>query len=189
MTDLKSQKQELREQARLHRERMVTDESDYERIIDVFFAEINPDKDKIMALYWPVKKEFDTRFLLDELVKRGFTCCLPKAYKEKRIMTFYEWTYETKMVEGEWGVSEPEEGEALQPDIVIAPLLMFDQKGYRLGQGGGHYDSTLEALRAQKEVQYIGIGYAEQAVLLKLPREEHDIPLDGMLTPQGLIEF
>ena len=187
--NLKSEKDNLREQARLHRDRMTIDESDFERVIDIFFADVNPPQDKIISLYWPVKREFDTRFLLDELVKRGFTCCLPKAVKETRVMTFYEWTHDTKMIEGAWGVPEPEDGKALQPDIVIAPLLMFDQKGYRLGQGGGYYDSTLEALRAQKEVQYIGIGYAEQAVLLKLPREEHDIPLDGMLTTQGLIEF
>ena len=189
MTDLKSQKQDLRTQARLHRERMNVDGLDFERVIDVFFAEINPSKDQVISLYWPVKKEFDTRFLLDELVKRGFTCCLPVASKETRVMRFIQWTHDTKMVEGAWGVPEPVGDTAVFPDIVVTPLLMFDQKGYRLGYGGGHYDATLEALRGQKEIQYIGIGYAEQAVLLKLPREEHDIPLDAMLTPQGLIEF
>ena len=189
MADLKSQKQQCREQARLHRDRLDVSEADFERVIDVFFAEINPDKDKIIALYWPVKKEFNTRFLLDELATQGYECALPVAGKESRVMKFLTWTHDTKMTQGIWNVPEPEAGEEVQPNIVLAPLLAFDQKGYRLGYGGGHYDATMEALRAQKQVQYIGIGYAEQAVLLKLPREEHDIPLDSMLTPQGLIEF
>ena len=187
--ELKSQKQTMRENARLHRERMNVDEADFERVVDVFFEKINPSKDKIISAYWPVKKEFDGRFLLDELVTRGYTCALPVATKENRVMSFVQWTHDTKMQDGAWGVPEPVDGNTLNPDIVLAPLLAFDQKGYRLGQGGGHYDSTITDLRTQKQVQYIGIGYAEQAVLLKLPREDHDIPLDAMLTPQGLIEF
>ncbi len=208
--DLKSQKQNMREQARLHRDRLNVDQSDFERVIDVFFEEFSPSKDKIIAAYWPVGKEFDCRFLLDELVKRGYQCALPVASKEcrsaparlrqseqsnkseqenHRVMGFVKWTHETKMKTGAWNVPEPEAGEELYPDIVLAPLLAFDQKGYRLGQGGGHYDSSLAALRERKPVTYIGIGFSEQAVLLKLPREAHDIPLDYMLTPQNVIDF
>ena len=70
MTDLKQEKQTMREQARLHRDRLDVDESIYESVIDVFFDTIKPSKDQIVSLYWPVRKEFDTRFLLDELVNR-----------------------------------------------------------------------------------------------------------------------
>ena len=48
---------------------------------------------------------------------------------------------------------------------------------------------TMADLRTKRDVTYIGIGYAEQAVLFKLPREEHDIQLDYMLTPQSVINF
>lgn len=189
MTELKSQKQEMREQARLHRDRLDVDETVYESIIEVFFNELDVSSDKIISLYWPVGKEFDGRYLMDELVKRNFTCVLPVASRETRVMKFRQWMHDTPMGNGDFGVPEPKEGVELLPDVVLAPLLAFDQKGYRLGQGGGHYDATLGNLREQKPVKYIGLGYAEQAVLLKLPREEHDIPLDAMLTPQGLIEF
>ena len=111
------------------------------------------------------------------------------ARKESRIMSFHRWTHDTKMVQGAFGVKEPENGDELLPDIVLAPLLAYDQKGTRLGQGGGHYDATLAYLRTQKPVKYIGLGDSRQAVLLKLPREDHDIALDAMLTPQGLITF
>ena len=187
--NLKQQKDNAREQARLHRERLDVDSTDYEKIIDVFFEAFEPSKDQVIALYSPVGKEFDCRYLMDELVTRGFRCALPVSDKNNRFMRFVEWVHDTKMKQGAFGINEPVNGNELTPDIVIAPLLAFDQKGYRLGQGGGYYDATMEHLRTQKDVTYIGIGYAEQAVLLKLPREEHDIPLDYMLTPQDVIRF
>lgn len=186
---IKTQKQTYREQARLHRERIEVDGADFEAVINVFLKDFSPAQDKIIALYWPVGTEFDCRFLMDELVKRGYRCVLPVAQKDSRVMDFREWSADAPLQKNIWGVPEPTKGERLSPDIVIAPLLAFDQKGYRLGQGGGHYDSTLEALRAEKQVTYIGIGYAEQAVLFKLPSEAHDIALDYMLTPQSVIKF
>lgn len=189
MNDLKHQKQEAREFARAHREQMIIDDTDYEAVVDIFFQEFKPNKDQIISLYWPTAREFDSRFLLDELVNQGFQCALPVAKKDDRIMTFYKWTHDTKMEKGALGILEPQDSEKLIPDIVIAPMLAFDQKGYRLGQGGGYYDATMEALRKDKEITYFGLGFAEQAVLFKLPREEHDIPLDFIITPKGVINF
>ena len=42
---------------------------------------------------------------------------------------------------------EPVGEQALEPDIFIVPMLSFDRRGYRLGQGGGYYDATLSAYR------------------------------------------
>ncbi len=189
MNAIKQQKQTYREHARLHRDRLDIDQTDFEAIIDVFFKNFTPAKDQIIALYWPIGKEFDCRFLMDELVNQGYQCALPYMTKNERVFQFAKWDHDTKMHDGVLGIPEPESPTPIQPDVVLSPLLAFDQKGYRLGQGGGHYDATISALRALKEVQYIGIGYAEQAVLLKLPREAHDIPLDYMLTPQDVIRF
>lgn len=189
MNDTKEQKENYREHARLHRDRIDRDQTDFETIIDVFFENFKPTKDKTIAMYWPAGKEFDCRFLMDELTNQGFKCALPRVVKDSRVLEFAEWSHDTKMTQGTFDIQEPEEGDIVIPDIVIAPLLAFDQKGFRLGQGGGYYDATLEALRAQKDISYIGIGYAEQAVLFKLPTEEHDIPLDYMLTPKELIRF
>lgn len=72
------------------------------------------------------------------------------------------------------------------PDIVFAPVLAFDRQGGRLGQGGGHYDRTLAALRARKSVLFIGLAYAGQEVP-KIPTEAHDQRLDGILTETAYI--
>ncbi|HSZ74505.1 MAG TPA: 5-formyltetrahydrofolate cyclo-ligase, partial [Rhizomicrobium sp.] len=68
--------------------------------------------------------------------------------------------------------------------VVFVPLLAFDARGHRLGYGGGYYDRTLSALKPIA----IGIAYAGQEVA-ELPRQDHDHPLDAILTEQGLRRF
>ena len=84
---------------------------------------------------------------------------------------------------------EPQSNEAVEPDILIVPMLAFDRKGIRLGQGGGYYDATLETLRNKKTIQAIGVAYASQAVLFTLPAEAHDQKMDYILTPQGITDY
>jgi 5-formyltetrahydrofolate cyclo-ligase len=70
---------------------------------------------------------------------------------------------------------------------VICPLLAFDRRGGRLGQGGGFYDRTLANLRACKPVFALGLAYAGQEVD-GLLIEPHDERLDAILTEKGYIE-
>ncbi|MEM6811850.1 MAG: 5-formyltetrahydrofolate cyclo-ligase [Pseudomonadota bacterium] len=181
-------KNQYREQAKLHRERRPIDEAEFEAVVDIFFDYFKPEKDQVISGYWPNGNEFDIRFLLDEIVNRELTCALPVLEKD-RVLTFRQWSHDAKMKDNQFGVLEPQETEELIPDIVLAPLLAHDQKGYRLGYGGGYYDATIAKLREEREIKYIGIGYADQAVLFTLPNEEHDVPLDFYLSPQGVKEF
>jgi 5-formyltetrahydrofolate cyclo-ligase len=71
------------------------------------------------------------------------------------------------------------------PDLIVTPLLAFDRRGGRLGQGGGYYDRTFAAL---PEAVRIGFAYAGQQVD-RLPIEAHDIRLHGVLTETGYRAF
>ncbi len=94
------------------------------------------------------------------------------------------------MTKASFGVSEPEDKSSLlEPDILVIPLLAFDQRGNRMGYGQGHYDETLRLLRERKDVLAVGFAYAEQAVLLALPTEPHDQRLDMVVTPQRIFDF
>ncbi len=186
---MKEEKQTFRDQARTHRAQLTVNPMDFESVIEVFLKEIKPQKQQKIALYWPVGTEFDGRFLLDELSGRGFECLLPKVSDGTRVLSFVARSDDCRMAESAFGVLVPQNGEVKSPDIVLAPLLAFDRKGVRLGQGGGYYDATIEALRADGDILYAGLCYGEQAVLFNLPKEGHDQLLDCVVTPQGVTWF
>jgi len=181
-------KQTIREQARFHRDKMSVDQLDFERVINIFFQYYPLQREDIVALYWPIGREFDCRFLIDELLKRGYRCALPSIEKNERVLTFKTWKHDEPLGKGKFGIKEPIEGEIVTPTIIIAPLLAFDRYGYRLGQGGGYYDATIAHYRKKSDVTAIGLGYAQQAVLFNLPVEDHDQRMDFILTPERLID-
>ena len=62
-------------------------------------------------------------------------------------------------------------------DIILVPGLAFTASGYRLGYGGGYYDTFLAQ---HPEALKVGVGYPSQLVA-ELPLEDHDIALDMMV--------
>jgi len=72
-----------------------------------------------------------------------------------------------------------------QYDVVIVPVLGFDNAGYRLGLGTGWYDRFLAM---QPQAYKVGLAYS-WAQLDLLPRESHDIPLDCIITEAEIIQF
>ncbi len=90
---------------------------------------------------------------------------------------------------GPLGVLQPGIGAPrIVPDIILVPLLAVDRRGVRLGQGGGHYDRTLAALRQAGRVLAVGVAWDVQIVDL-LPAEPWDEPLDALATPSGWRDF
>jgi 5-formyltetrahydrofolate cyclo-ligase len=81
----------------------------------------------------------------------------------------------------------PAEGDWLEPDLLVVPLLAFDAVGRRLGYGGGFYDRTLARLRAGTgPVRAIGFGYAAQEVEA-VPQDETDELLEAIVTEAGVV--
>ena len=91
--------------------------------------------------------------------------------------------------EGYRGIPQPGPDAPLaQSPLILVPLLAIDQRGHRLGQGGGHYDRVLPGLREQGAT-LIGIGWDMQRLEFDLPVEPWDVPLDGFASPAGLEMF
>lgn len=162
---------------------------DPEKAADFFFDIIQPDTTQIVAAYWPKGRELDTAPILERLLEAGVTCALPIMQKDTLEMKFACWVESIALRRGRYDIMEPDSAEYIEPDIVIVPMLAFDRRGYRLGQGGGYYDATLAALRARKGILAVGVAYASQACLFNLPTEEHDQKLDVIITPQGVHDF
>ena len=103
-------------------------------------------------------------------------------------LVFRAWDPRDPLVPDALGVpAPPPSAPGLHPDLVITPLLAFDRKGGRLGQGGGHYDRTLESLRAARPVFVLGLAYAGQEVE-PMALDPHDQRLDAILTETGYRE-
>ena len=182
-------KETLRDQARKHRALTDMCHEDVEAATPLFFDTLKPATDKIIATYWPKGREFDPTHILETASAKGFTCALPRVSPDSRVLEFIKWTPDLQLRKGAFGIMEPKAGEAVEPDIFLVPMLAFDRKGQRLGQGGGYYDATLSAYRDKKDITAVGIAYALQAVLFTLPVEEHDQAMDYILTPQGITQY
>lgn len=74
------------------------------------------------------------------------------------------------------------------PDLVLVPLVGIDRHGTRLGQGKGHYDRVLGALREHGAL-LIGVGWSVQLLDQTIPTDPWDVPLDGFASPEGLEMF
>lgn len=186
---MNSTKDHLRENAIQHRDRIDPFSEDFEHAITLFCEKLQPKPGQVVGLYWPRGREFDTRGLLEQLLKESITCALPVMVKGSKVLEFRQWAEGEQLIENRHGIMEPAGGAVVKPDILVVPLLAFDRRGHRLGYGGGYYDATIAALRAEKPVVAAGFCYAQQAVLFNLPAETHDVALDWVITPATAHSF
>lgn len=143
---------------------------------------------QIAAIYHAVGSEMDAGPLAAMLQARGVKIALPVVLAADASLVF-RLREDQVMVQDAAGMfTPPPSAPLVRPDLVLVPLLAFDGRGGRLGQGGGFYDRTLAHLRAEGQVTAVGLAYAGQRSE-GLPMAGHDQPLDGVLTEDGLTWF
>jgi 5-formyltetrahydrofolate cyclo-ligase len=135
-----------------------------------------------VGLYWPLRGEPDLRDWLSVILRRGALCALPVVVEKNAPLIYRSWRPGEPLTRGFWNIPVPEHGEILTPDVVLAPVVGFDENRFRLGYGGGYFDRTLAHLPKRPHV--IGIGYAQAALKTIYPLE-HDIPMDAIVTECG----
>lgn len=141
---------------------------------------------EVISGYRPIRTELDPTPLMDALISDGHRLCVPVIDGAGLPLRFREWTTQSPMVEGPFGAFVPKEGEWLEPELLIAPLLAFDRAGRRLGYGGGFYDRTLQQLRQRHGALAVGFGYAAQEVP-EVPADATDQTLNAIVTEKGPI--
>jgi 5-formyltetrahydrofolate cyclo-ligase len=144
----------------------------------------------VVSGYWPVGDEFDTRPLLERLHRSGHPCCLPVVAGKGKPLAFRRWEPGDALVPAALGIPVPlPEADELAPDVLLVPMLAFDDQGYRLGYGGGFYDMTLRSLRANAEATLgVGMAFAGQRVAA-VPHDGSDERLDWIVTEEGARRF
>lgn len=146
-------------------------------------AALRPFAGQVLAGYWPMRDEIDPR---PAMAAHDGPVCLPVTLGRDQPLLFRRWQGEA-LESGPLGTSHP--GPAapeLQPRVLIVPLAGFDRALHRLGYGAGHYDRTLQGLRAQGPVTAIGFAYGVQETAA-IPAEPTDQALDMIVTDRETI--
>lgn len=136
-----------------------------------------------VAFCWPIKNEYDPRFLGKTLRDRGALTALPVVVAPKQPLAFREWHPGVRLALGPLDIPYPADSQEVVPEAVLLPMNGWDAKGYRLGYGGGFFDRTLASLPKRPVV--IGVTY-EMARLDTIHPQEWDIPMDYVVTERGV---
>ena len=143
----------------------------------------------VVAGYLAQGAELDAGPLLHKASEAGFITALPVVKGEDAALAFYPWRPDEALTHGAFGIRVPSrQDEEVFPGVCLVPLLAFDAKGHRLGQGGGYFDRTIPKLKAGGNVLAVGLAFAAQEVPA-IPFAGHDHPLDAILTEKGLRRF
>ena len=124
--------------------------------------------------------------ILKKLEKNNFKISLPVIKKNNK-MDFYEWSFKDLLKLSHQGIPEPIKNKKVFPDVLIVPLVGFDNKKFRLGYGGGFYDRYISKLSTFKKVLTVGFAFPFQEVK-NIPINKYDKKLDFILTNKGIIK-
>lgn len=143
----------------------------------------------IMAFH-PFGAELDILPFVEEAMARGQEIWLPRAISSGRRLVPYRYEGPHMLKRGAYGIWEPDPAIAAaadlhQLDAVLVPGVAFDRQGGRMGYGGGYYDRFLAGLARRPLL--VGVAFSMQ-VVDAVPREPHDILLDGLVTESGFIQ-
>lgn len=133
--------------------------------------------------------EVDTRALIERAWGLGKTVALPRVVPGTRQMRWYAVDSLAGLEHSSFGVEEPAADPArevapadFRAPVALVPGLAFDREGYRLGYGGGFYDTFLPAFPG------ISMGLCRTAQLAeRLPHDTHDVPVDLVVTEREVI--
>jgi 5-formyltetrahydrofolate cyclo-ligase len=126
-----------------------------------------------------LSRGYDPRAVAQLLHAQHVALALPVVIERRAPLVFRAWHPEARLVSGVWGIPVPADGETVQPAILLVPLVGYDQQAFRLGYGGGFYDRTLATMSPRPFT--IGVGSA-QALLATIHPQQHDIPMDMIIT-------
>lgn len=184
---MKHNKQTLRELIKQKRSKIPKIEK--RRLDDLIFNNVinlpNIQCAKIIATYVSKDDEVDTHKLINYFLANNNEVLVP--YVEGEELSFTKIRDLEKDLElGCFGVLEPKRKEPInvyKANAIIVPGIAFDEEGYRIGYGGGYFDRVLRKFEKPK----IGLAYEIQ-IVDEVPREEHDVPVDIIVTEKRIVE-
>lgn len=186
-------KAQLRRMLKAERMNLVDRLQRTEQLQGVLRVWLTQREDVTVGAYWAIKGEFDPLPALHRWTEGGGhgtgegpprRIGLPVMNRETKQLRFHQWYPGCPMEEDAYDIPKPSGTDLLVPTLLIVPCVGYGPRGVRLGYGGGFYDRTLAALEPRPFT--VGIGFAH-GYIDWLEAEPHDIPLDVMLTEDGVV--
>ena len=161
------------------------------QIASLFFKDFDLTRIKFLHCFISVERtnEIDTQLIFDK-IWRDFPhieTVVPRVNWKTDEIENLKYAAETHLVRNSWGICEPVGSEFVESekiDLVLVPLLCFDQKGFRVGYGKGFYDKFLKVCRP--DCLKIGLSYFEPITKID-DVNEFDVKLDFCITPEQVI--
>ncbi|MFT6657043.1 MAG: 5-formyltetrahydrofolate cyclo-ligase [Maritalea sp.] len=154
---------------------------------ETFAAAVPIETGQIVSLYWAIRDELSTKPLFTQLLGAGHQICLPVVTGRHEALEFRLWQEGQPLAPSGFGTFAPQAGApVVVPDVMVLPMLAFDNFGNRLGYGAGHYDRSIDGI--DKPLTLVGYAFAAQAVDIMLA-EPHDQPLHMVVTETGAWRF
>jgi 5-formyltetrahydrofolate cyclo-ligase len=190
-TSQKSKKSALRNELRARRrqldesERQLMDTS-INHFLTSFISEHRP---AAIAAFWPFDGEPGLMPSLELSGLRGTQVALPVIRKSPagQMLIFRQWSPGTRMKTNCYGIPEPDETPEIQLsdiDLILIPLVGWDEIGGRLGMGAGFYDRALQPFTQSDAPIRAGVAYQLQKVA-SVPDQPWDIRLHMVLSETG----
>ncbi len=128
----------------------------------------------------PIQNEVDILPAILFWQKKGVLTAMAKVVEKSAPLRFLPWREGEGLKKDACGILSPEGKNFILPEILLVPFLAMDEKGFRLGYGGGYFDRTFAAF---PHLKAYGVGFEEGFIKSVFP-QPHDIPLFGAVTEQ-----
>ncbi|MDC0642088.1 5-formyltetrahydrofolate cyclo-ligase [Candidatus Pelagibacter sp.] len=156
-------------------------------IINFFsLLKLNTDSANNLGGYYPSNYEIDDLEILDLLEKKNFKISLPVIRKNNQ-MDFFKWSNNDPLKINKFGIPEPISSKKFYPDILLVPLVGYDNDLNRLGYGGGFYDRYIEKIEKIKKVIKIGLAFSCQKIK-NMTLSKYDKKLDFIITEKEILK-
>ncbi|SKC11363.1 5-formyltetrahydrofolate cyclo-ligase [Dyadobacter psychrophilus] len=134
------------------------------------------------------KKEIDTWNIIRRLrlMFPELRIVVPYVIPKTKEMEHYVLDTQTRLVTNQWGIPEPDPATSQIVDVqgidrICIPLLAFDERGYRVGYGGGYYDRFLAKCRP--DAVKTGLSFFKPIAIIE-DINPYDIRMDSCITPE-----
>jgi 5-formyltetrahydrofolate cyclo-ligase len=187
----RERKQELRAQA-LHKRRAIAREelAALSSRVEANLVSLKEYKGATLVISYCAKDdEVQTRPIIERALADGKRVAVIVTDVPSKTLSFSEIkSFEDDLAPGAFGIREPKPGLIRpvtidQAEVVLVPLVAWDEKGRRLGYGAGYFD---RALAGVKGITKVGLALESQR-LAQVPESRHDVPLDVIVTERRVI--